>query len=79
MVGNIYNTVEETPRYDVGNGVVVLSNQKGEFITYLRCNQVCLLKGRKEFDSGISQRVKERNLLEGVIVNNGSFALVGLK
>ena len=78
VIGNIYETEVETPRYDAGNGVVLLSNQKDGYTAVSSMKSGLYVDGNAKSLLEVSHKALNKEILL-VGVNDGPLTVVELK
>lgn len=78
VVGNIYETEVETPRYDAGNGVVLLSNQKNGYIALSSSQSGLYIEGNAKSLLKLSHKGLNKELVL-IGVNDASLQVIALK
>ncbi|WP_299676849.1 VCBS repeat-containing protein [uncultured Dokdonia sp.] len=78
VTGNIYETEVETPRYDAGNGIVLLSNQKNGYTALSAMESGLYIEGNAKTLLGISHKGLEKDILL-VGVNDDALKVYALK
>ncbi len=78
VIGNIYETEVETPRYDAGNGVVLLSNQKDGYTAVSAMKSGLYVDGNAKSLLEVSHKALNKEIVL-VGVNDGPLTVVELK
>ena len=77
LVGSIYNTEAETPRMDAGSGLVLISDQKGGYLTDPRNNRIFYLEGNSK---SIEVLQKENGKTHAIVgLNNDGLSVFEIK
>jgi len=78
VIGNIYETEVETPRYDAGNGVVLLSNQKDGYTALSAIVSGLYVEGNAKALLEVSHKALDKEIVV-VGVNDGPLKVLSFK
>ena len=78
VVGNIYEAEVETPRYDTGSGILLLSDTKGGYTAVNPASNGLYVDGNAKSLLNIQHRGTSKNLIL-VGVNNGPLQAYEIK
>ncbi|MFT5892178.1 MAG: hypothetical protein ACI9Y7_002288, partial [Dokdonia sp.] len=78
VIGNIYETEVETPRYDAGNGVVLLSNQKDGYTVLSAMQSGLYVEGNAKSLLEVTHKALQKEIVL-VGVNDGTVKVLSFK